>query len=204
MENNSEKTLVDRAQRYSEFSGILIGFSITIAVLIIALANEEIAKQTLYIYSLSAFIYSALAFFNAYTWLGRATEKSPKTSGNSTKAYKEESVTITKNKSKSSKRQCRALLIGAFFYNTAYWGIILGLIYLTSLITSQTLNYPFLIALGFLAYTFTINMYEFVWEIIADKGITSHGIILLALLIMAIIFSVLTIPVEPLLAILDC
>ena len=94
-----------RARWYANFGGILIGFSITIAVLIVALANEEIVKSPQYGYSLAAFIYSALAFFSTYTWYGRATEK--------------------------SEKQSWDFLYGSIFYYTGYWSILLGLIYLT-------------------------------------------------------------------------
>ena len=175
MSNDLEDILADRAKRYTKFVGILIGFSITIAVIIITLAYEKIPESTLYSYSLAAFIYSALAFFNTFTWYGVATEK--------------------------TEMQRRAFLYGTIFYYTGYWGILLGLVYLTSLILSPpTLNYPFLISLAFLGYTFIINGYEFVWNI--WKGERSWGIIFLVLLIIPIILSFLTIPKEPVVVLL--
>lgn len=169
-----EEIIETRAKWYANFGGILIGFSITIAVLIVALANEEIVKSLHYGYSLAAFIYSALAFFSTYTWYGRATEKSDK--------------------------QKKYYLYGSIFYYTGYWSILLGLIYLTSLIQIKTVNYAFFISLAFLSYTFIINLYESVWEILKREKL--NGIILLVLLIVFIIISVLTIPVEPFLALM--
>lgn len=178
MSNELEEALVDRASRYAEFGGILIGFSISIAVILLALADEKILRFPLYSYSLAAFIYSALAFFNTYTWYGRVIEK--------------------------STRQRWHFLIGTCFYCTGYWGILLGLVYLTTLIVfSQTLNYPFLISFAFLVYTFLIDGYEFMWEILKGSEKLT-GIILLGLLIITIYLAISTIPKEPFCVLLGC
>ena len=71
---------------------------------------------------------------------------------------------------------------------------------LSNLVQFQTLNYPFFIPFVFLLYTFIINLYESVWEILEREKL--NGIILLVLLIVFIIISVLTIPVEPFLALM--
>jgi uncharacterized membrane protein len=171
MNRSLETRIKTRASTYAGFSGVLIGFSIAIVVFIIALANDEVANSPQYLYSLSAFVYSALAFFNSYTWFERAEEQ--------------------------SEKQWWHFLFGAFFYYTAYWGLLLGLVYLTSLIKLQSLNYPFLISLMFLGYTFTINLYEFACEIYDKDKDTKYGIIFLVLFIMVLIISFLTIPKEP-------
>ena len=103
------------------------------------------------------------------------------------------------NISETSKKQ-RRFLYGSIFYYTGYWSILLGLIYLTSPIQLQTLNYPFFIPFAFLLYTFIINLKESVWEI--RKRNKLNGIILLVLLILFIIISVFTIPIKPFLALL--
>lgn len=160
-----EDVSVRRAEHYARFAGILIGFSITIAVIIVVLAKEEMKTPPLYSYSLASFIYSALAFFNTYTWYGRAIEQ----------------------------RKRSSFLIGSFFYYTGYWGLLLGLVYLTSLISfGQAINYPFLVSIAFLLYTFAYNGYEFLWEMI--KGKRSTGIIFLLFLIFAIGVTILTVP----------
>jgi len=163
-----------RARWYANFAGILIGFSMSIAVLIVALVNEGIEKVPQYSYSLAAFIYSALAFFSTYTWFGRALEQP------------------------EIKRYYR---IGSLFYYTGYWSLLLGLIYLTTLIQLSTLNYPFIIPCAFLLYTFIINLKESVIGILKFSKL--DGILLLVLLILFIIIAVLTIPIEPFLALLE-
>lgn len=166
MSKNSENIFERRASRYAEFCGILIGVCMAITVLIIALAIDKIPESVKYNYTLAAFVYSALAFINTYTWYGRATEE--------------------------SESQNRAFLCGTFFYYTGYWSLLLGLVYLTSLIPfSEQLNYPFLIALIFLGYTFVINCYEFLWLIM--NGSKTTGTLFLTLLIITIAISYLTI-----------
>lgn len=172
MSDDLKKTIEHRTSWYARFAGILIGFSITIAVLIFTVANEDIAKSPQYGYSLAAFIYSALAFFNAYSWYGRAYE--------------------------SSERLSKAYLYGSICYYTGYWSILLGLIYLTSLVQIPTLNYPFLIPFVVLLYTYVINLIEF-GKTLYDKKSRLDGIILLVVFVIFIFISYRTIPIEPLL-----
>jgi hypothetical protein len=258
-----EDLIEARARWYAKFAGILIGFSITIAVLIVAQANEEMATLPQYSYSLAAFIYSALAFFSTYTWYGRAIENWylfswDKVPGNdSAKLQKflkedlnidwvenaeihksidgktifiskdeksaeiiidteEDKATLKINEDRthdlkvknvegkqnifetSEKQKC--FRYASLFYYTGYWSLMLGLVYLTSLIQPPTLNYAFFIPLAFLVYTFIVNLRESMWEI--RGGNKLNGIILLVLLILFIIISVLTIPKDPFLALL--
>jgi hypothetical protein len=167
-----------RAKWYANFAGILIGFSITIAVLIVTLCDNNIPNLPQYGYSLAAFVYSALAFFSTYTWYGRAVE------------YGQEN---------QSEKQDKAFQKASLFYYTGYWSILLGLIYLTSLIQLEAVNFAFFIPFVFLVYTFWRNLRESLWEIF--KGNRSNGILLLVLLIVFIVISVFTIPLEPFLAI---
>lgn len=173
MSNILEEAIDIRTKRYANFAGILIGFSISIAVIIISLTPEKVSTSTHYCYSLAAFVYSSLAFFNTYTWYGQASEES-----------------------EEPKKQRKYFFYGTLFYYTGYWGILLGLIYLTSTITfHQTLNFPFLISLAFLGYAFALNIYAFLWQIF--YGERTWGIILLALLSITIFLSYSTIPREP-------
>ena len=150
-----------RAKVYLKFSGILIGCSISIAVIIIGLANERMISSPFYNYSLAFFIYSALAFFNTYTAYGRVSENSSKTD-----FY---------------------FLYGTFFYYTGYWSLLLGLIYLTAQISfSQPINFPLYVSLLFLGITFVWNIYEFLWEIIKGRKLVRKlaGVMMLVFLIM--------------------
>jgi hypothetical protein len=246
-----------RARWYAKFAGILIGFSITIAVLIVSLANDEMANIPQYSYCLAAFIYSALAFFSTYTWYGRAIENWPLFSwdkvpgtdsaklqkflkedrnidwvenakilksidgktifiskdkksaeiiidteeekatlkiGDETQYLKVKNVDGTLNIFETSEKQ-RCFRYASLFYYTGYWSLMLGLVYLTSLVQPPTLNYAFFVPLSFLVYTFYINFQESKHEI--REGNKSNGIILLVLLFLFIIISVLTIPTEP-------
>lgn len=182
MNDDFDGIIETRARWYANFAGILIGFSITIAVLIVTQANEGITKLPQYGYSLAAFIYSALAFFSTYTWYGRATERIGATEDS-------ESIKLARKKKRD------AFMIGSIFYYTGYWSVLLGLIYLTTLIQLQTLNYPFFIPFVFLLYTFVINLKESLWEIL--KGEKLNGFILLVLLFVFIYISYKTIPLDP-------
>ena len=179
-ENLNENRLKYRAEWYANFAGILIGFSITIAVLIVTLCDDTVPNLPQYGHSLAAFIYSALAFFSTYTWYGRVIE------------YTKEN--------KPEKRD-KAYRNGSLFYYTGYWSMLLGLIYLTSLIQLQ-LNFAFFIPFVFLVYTYLISLYESFYEI--SNGNKSNGFILLVLLTVFIVISIFTIPIEPFLAVLDC
>jgi len=161
-----ERKYVTRAEWYSRFAGILIGFSISIAVIIVVLAREDIRTPSLYNYTLASFIYSTLAFFNTYTWFGRAVEEGKE----------------------------RPFLIGSLFYYTGVWSLLLGLVYLTSIISFQrTINYPFLVSITFMLYTFLYNGYEFLRAIIKSKK-KLEGTIFLLFLIFVIFIAIFTIP----------
>jgi hypothetical protein len=176
MSREIKKLIEARASWGANFAGILIGFSITITALLVAQANEKMANLPQYGYTLAAFIYSTLAFLSVYDWSERATEIEP---------------LVEKQ---------RSFFNASCFSCTGYWSVMLGLVYLTSLIQLRTLNYPFFISFGFLVYRFIVDFYDFMWVIL--KGKKLGGIILLVLLFSFIIISVLTIPKEPFLALL--
>ena len=63
MIDNNDK--IDASKHYSNFSGLLIGFSITFTTLLLTLSTQEIKDNIFFEYAIAAFIISAFAFLQS-------------------------------------------------------------------------------------------------------------------------------------------
>ena len=65
MPNNEEKYKIDASKQYSNFAGLLIGFSITFTTILLTLSTKEIKDNIFFEYAIAAFITSAFTFLQS-------------------------------------------------------------------------------------------------------------------------------------------
>ena len=65
MPNNEKKYKIDASKQYSNFAGLLIGFSITFTTILLTLSTKEIKNSIFFEYAIAAFITSALTFLQS-------------------------------------------------------------------------------------------------------------------------------------------
>ena len=65
MPNNEEKYKIDASKQYSNFAGLLIGFSITFTTILLTLSTKEIKNNIFFEYAIAAFITSAFTFLQS-------------------------------------------------------------------------------------------------------------------------------------------
>ena len=65
MPNNEEKYKIDASKQYSNFAGLLIGFSITFTTILLTLSTKEIKNNIFFEYAIAAFVTSAFTFLQS-------------------------------------------------------------------------------------------------------------------------------------------
>lgn len=65
MQNNEINYKISASKQYSNFAGLLIGFSITFTTILLTLSTKEIKNNIFFEYAIAAFITSAFTFLQA-------------------------------------------------------------------------------------------------------------------------------------------
>lgn len=65
MPNNEKKYKIDASKQYSNFAGLLMGFSITFTTILLTLSTKVIKDNIFFEYAIAAFITSAFTFLQS-------------------------------------------------------------------------------------------------------------------------------------------
>ena len=105
MTKNEDNYEIEASKQYSNFAGLLIGFSITFTTLLLTLSTEKIRVNIYFEYAIAAFIISAFAFLFSSEYF----------------------IYFTREK------KSRNYDLASFYYYIGYVSMIFGVIYLLKL-----------------------------------------------------------------------
>ena len=128
MPNNEIKYKIDASKQYSNFAGLLIGFSITFTTILLTLSTKEIKDNIFFEYAIAAFITSAFTFLQSSEFF----------------------IYFTRNKKNINYD------IASYCYYIGYLSIVLGVVYLLKLFDinyALLISYIFLVV----SFIFLIN-----------------------------------------------
>ncbi len=113
MDNQKGNPAIKGAKLHASFTGVLLGFSVTLVTLLLTLPGEEVKASQFFDYSISAFVTSAFCYLQTSAWfIHYAT--TPKDG-----AYD----------------------IASYFYYLGYLAMVLGIVYLLKLFNAYPALY---------------------------------------------------------------
>lgn len=143
MDKGSKNYEIEGPKLYTSYSGVLLGFALTLIALLLTLSSKEIKQSPFFEYAIGAFFISSFGYLNSSEWFIK---------------YIRDSL---ESKKVEEKREIeKSYEYGSYFYYLGYLSMVLGTIYLLKLFELNRIvmffGYP---ALFYTFYYFVIDGY---------------------------------------------